>query len=240
LVKRFDAAVRQKGDTVHIPKISNLSATDKSASTAITFSSPTEDKVTITVDKHKHIAVIIEDVLDAQAAYNLAEEYKEKISYGLAKQVDTDVLGLYSGLSQSVGTAGVVPDDNRFLRAVQYLDDADAPFNDRAFIMAPSLKASLLANDKYVSQDYVNDMPVKTGLFGQRYGIPFYVSTNVPTSGGNPINLVIHKEAFALAMQKEVTLKSDYVIDFLGTAHVGQVLYGVVEYRDAFGVQVLS
>lgn len=240
LVKRFDADVKQKGDVVHVPLISNLSATDKTAGTAVTFSSPTENKVDITVDKHKHIAVIIEDILDAQQAYNTAEEYKSKISYGLAKQVDTDILALYSSLSQSVGTAGTPPTDLNFLRAIQYLDDADAPDNDRSFIMAPSCKASLLAIDKFVDQDFVGDRPTVSGVFGARYGIPFYVSTNVPASGGNPINLIIHKEAFALAMQKSVTLKSDYVIDFLGMAHVGQVLYGVAEYRDAFGVQVLS
>lgn len=240
LVKRFDADVKSKGDVIHVPKISNLDATAKSASTAVTFSSPTEDKVDITIDQHWHISFIIEDILDAQAQYMLSEEYKNKATYGLAKKVDTDVLALQSGLSQSTGTAGAPLGDTTVLRALQYLDDADAPFNERAFIMAPSAKATLLAIDRYVDSNFVGEMPVKTGLFGQRYGMPFYVSTNVPTSGGNPINLMIHKEAFALAMQKDITMKSDYVLDFLGMGHVAQVLYGMSEYRDAFGVKVLS
>ncbi len=240
LVKRFDSDVKTKGDVIHVPKISNLSATAKSASTAITFSSPTEDKVDITIDKHYHIAVLIEDILDAQAAYNLTEEYKEKISYGLAKQIDTDILALYSGLSQSVGTAGTPPTDGNILRAIQYLDDADAPFKDRSFLMSPGTKASMLQIDKYVDGDFVGDKPTVTANFGQRYGLTFYVSSNVPTSSSNPINLIFQKEAFACAIQKNLTMKSDYVIDYLATAHVGQVLYGVAEYRDAFGVQVLG
>lgn len=241
LVKRFDADVKSKGDTIHVPKISNLSATAKSASTAVTFSSPTEDKIDISISNHYHIAFIIEDILDAQSQYMIAEEYKGKASYGLSKQVDTDVLGLYTNITQSVGTAGTPPSDPNILRAIQYLDDADAPMADRAFIMAPVLKAALLAIDKYVSQDFTGmDLPVKTGVFGQRYGIPFYVSTNVPTSGGNPINQLIHKEAYALAMQKDVTIRQQYVIDFLGNATVAQVLYGVAAYRTTFGVQVLS
>ncbi len=241
LVKRFDADVSQKGDTIHVPLISNLTATAKSASTAVTFSAPTEDKKDINIDKHYHIAFIIEDILSAQSAYQLSEEYKNKASYGLSKQVDTDVLGLYTNLTQTVGSAGVPPTDGNILRAIQYLDDADAPFEDRAFIMAPSLKATLLAIDRYVDSDFVGtDQPVKTGRFGQRYGLSFYVSTNVPTSSGNPINQLIHKEAYALAMQKDIMVRNQYIIDFLGDATVAQTLYGVAAYRTTFGVQVLS
>lgn len=241
LVKRFDADVSSKGDVIHVPKISNLTATAKSASTAVTFSSPTEDKVDITINKHYHIAFIIEDILDAQAAYNLSEEYREKASYGLAKQIDTDILALNSGITQSVGTTGVPPTDNNILRAIQYLDDADAPMRDRSFIMRPSLKSTLLAIDKYVDQNFVGDKPTVNGVFGQRYGIEFYVSTNIPLDGSNnPINQIIHKEAYALAMQKNITMKSDYVIDYLGTAHVAQTLYGVAGYRADHACLVLS
>lgn len=241
LVKRFDADVQSKGDTIHVPIVSNLTATAKSASTAVTFSSPTEDKIDISINKHYHIGFIIEDILSAQSAYNLSEEYKNKVAYGLAKQVDTDVLGLYSSVTQTVGTSGTPPGDNDILRAIQYLDDADAPDTDRSFIMKPSLKATLLAIDKYVDKDFVDDMPVKTGLFGQRYGLMFYVSTNVPTDGSsNPINVVMHKEAYACAMQKNLTVKSDYVIDYLGTAVVGQVLYGVNNYRTDHACLVYS
>lgn len=241
LVKRFDTDVRTKGDVIHVPKVSNLSATAKSAGTAVTFSAPTEDKVDITIDKHYHIAFIIEDILDAQSQYNLSEEYKRKVSYGLSKQVDTDILGLNSGITQSVGSAGVPPTDGNILRAIQYLDDADAPYSDRSLIMRPALKATLLGIDRYVDTNFVGDMPVKTGLFGQRYGINFYVSTNIPVdAGSNPINQLIHREAYACAMQKDITVKSDYVIDFLGTAVVGQTLYGVAGYRATFGCLVLS
>lgn len=241
LVKRYDRDVIRKGDTVHVPIISNLTATSKSANTAVTFSSPTESVVDIAINAQYHIAIMIEDILDAQSAYDLAQEYQGKISYGLAKQIDTDILGLYSNITQSVGTAGNPPSDINFLRAIQYLDDADAPASDRAFIMAPACKAALLAIDKYVSQDFTGmDLPVKTGVFGQRYGIPFYVSTNIPTSGGNAINQLLHKEAYCAAIQKDITIKSQYFLDFLGMGYAGQVIYGVKTFRAAFGVQVLS
>jgi len=243
LVKRFDAEVAAKGDILHIPLISNLVATAKSASTAVTFQSPTENKVDLTVNAHYESSILIEDILDNQSAYNLAQEYKEKMSYALSKKVDTDVLALYTNLSQSSGTSGVQPSDDDVLRGIQFLDAADAPNKDRAFIMGPSCKAALLGIDRYVSTDFTGagDIPVKTGLFGQRYGLLFYVSTNLPTdSNGYMVNQMIHKEAYACAIQKNITMKSDYVIEHLATAYVAQVLYGVITYRAAFGVTILG
>lgn len=243
LVKRFDAEVQNVGQIVHIPKISNLVATAKSANTQVTLQAPTETKLDLTVNKHYESSFLIEDYLEAEAAYRIQEEYKEKAAYALAKQVDTDLLALNSGITQTVGTSGVPPSDLNILQAIQYLDNADAPAQDRAFIMKPSLKATLLATDRYVNQDFVGmgDVPVKTGLFGQRYGVLFYTSTNVPNdSNGNPINQLIHKEAYCAAIQKNITVKTDYILEYLGQLYVSQVLYGILGYRATFGVLVYS
>ncbi len=241
LIKRFDRDVVRKGDTVHVPIVSNLSATAKSANTVVTLSAPTENVVDISINKHYYISFLVEDILDAQSAYDLTEEYKSKTSYGLAKQVDTDILGLNSAVTQSVGTAGSPVTDPVVLRGIRYLDDADAPFENRAFVMRPAVKAALLAIDRYVDSNFVGDMPVKTGLFGQRYGMPFYSSTNVPVdASGNGINLIFHQEVYACAMQKDIKIESGRILEYLGTLNVGQVLYGVQNYRNTFGALVLS
>ena len=243
LFKRFDVDVKSKGDTIHVPLISNLSVNAKAASTQVTFNAPTENVVDININKHYECSFLIEDVLDAQSAYNLAMEYKDKQAYALAKQMDTDVLALYTNITQTVSSSGTPPTDSNILRAVQYLDDADAPAKDRVFIMRPSLKSTLLAIDRYVDTNFVGmgDMPVKTGLFGQRYGLAFYVSTNIPLDGSsNPVNIVAHKETYALAVQKDLVMRNDYIIEYLSNAYVGQVLYGVKTYRSDHACLVYS
>lgn len=244
LVKRFDAEVREKGQILHVPKVSNLTANAKSASTQVSFQSPSETKLDININQHYEASFIIEDYLDAQSGYMIAEEYKHKSVYALAKQIDTQVASLYTNITQTVGTAATDPTDQNFVRGIQYLDDADAPDTERFFVMAPKVKAAFLQIDKYVNERYtgtgIDDLPVKTGLFGQRYGIPFFVSTNVPTSSGNPINILAHKEVFCLAVQKNIEMRTDYIIEYLGQAYVTQVLWGSLTYRAAFGVQVLA
>lgn len=241
LVKRFDRDVLRKGDTIHVPIISNLTAAAKAANTQVSLSAPTEDKVDISINKHYQISFLVEDILDAQSQYDLYNEYQKKVSYGLAKQADTDIFNLYTSITQTAGTAGAPVTDPVVLKAIKYLDDADAPFEGRAFVMKPAVKAALLAIDKYVNSQFVGDMPVKTGLFGQRYGMPFYMSTNVPVDGsGYGINLIFQEEVYACAMQKEIKVESQRILEYLGTLTVGQVLYGVANYRNTFGCLVYS
>ena len=240
LVKRFDAEIKAFGDVLHVPQISNLAATDKVTETAVTFLAPTESKIDITINKHKHIAFLIERNLDAKSRYELAEEYKKKMAFGLAKQVDTDLLGLQSSLSQSEGTDNVALGDSNVLRAIQYLDDADAPEDDRHFVMSPATKMDLLAIDRYVNSDYQSDKPLTKGAFGERYGLMFHSSTNVPAGTAGRINLIFQREALALAMQRDITMYSDFIIEHISDAYVGDCIYGVAEYRDAFAVKMLG
>jgi hypothetical protein len=242
LVKRFDAEMKSFGDVLHIPKISNLSATAKSASTAVTFSSPTEGVVDLTINKHYHVALLIERNLDAKSKYNLAEEYKEKMSYALAKQIDTDTMALQSGLSQTVGTDNVAVTDAVLLSAIQKLDEADAPESDRSCVVSPATKMDLIQISRLSSSDFVNmaDRPVVNGFFDSRYGVNFYVTNNTVAGSSGHVNVLFHKEALALAIQTNPQLYSDFIIEYLGDAYVMDVKYGVVEYRDAFGVTILG
>ena len=78
LVKRFDSLVTGKGDVINIPNLSNLTASDKSASTQVTLQAPTETNTTISINKHKESSFLIEDILKVQSNYELMGEYTSK------------------------------------------------------------------------------------------------------------------------------------------------------------------
>ena len=62
-VDDYSAMVKNSGDTIHIPKIAMDGVETKSNSTAVTFSaSGTEGKVDLSIDKHKYLANIFEDI----------------------------------------------------------------------------------------------------------------------------------------------------------------------------------
>jgi len=90
LVKRYDALVKSRGDTIHIPKISNLSANDKTANTEVTTQAIAETEVTININKWKEASFEIEDIVKVQSNYDLMAEYTEK-----AKPTKTGLLKPY-------------------------------------------------------------------------------------------------------------------------------------------------
>ena len=261
LVNRQFEADMEMGDTLHIPDISDLAARVKAADTDVTFETITEGKVDVLIDKHYYAAFKLEDIVKVQADQDLQARYTEKVGYALAKKIDTDLLGLYSGLSQTVGSAGVAITDPNLLTAIQYLDDADAPSGERFLVIKPAQMKALLGIDKFVRADAVGYLaamsPIVTGhlqaggfdptqvkgYFGQIYGISVYISTNVATTGTSPVstyNLLFHKDAFVLVSQQDIRFQQDYNIRSLANEVVADTIYGVAEFRDAFAVKVLT
>lgn len=253
LVKRFDSLVKGRGDTIHVPHISNLTANNKVANAEVTTQAIQESETTIEIDKWKETSFEIEDIVKVQSNYDLMSEYTNKAGYAIARSVDTDILALYSGLSNpAVGTYGADLGDTELVEAIQALDEANAPIEDRAFVIKPSQKAAIMKLDKFVKADYLGQYnqatPVVRGpnnryLWGEIYGIPVYYTTQVPSTLASPVethNILFHKEAFALALQQAPRTQSNYWAKDLAWLVTVDVIYGTKVYRPDFGVEVKS
>lgn len=258
--RQFEAEL-QMGDTLHIPDVSNMTVGNKAANTDVTFETITEGETQVLVNKHKYAAFKLEDIVAVQASQDLMARYTDRIGYALSKQVDTDLGALYTDLGQTVGSQGSAVTDANLRRAIQYLDDADAPSGDRTWVVKPSAMADILGIDKFVRADAVgylasmspivkatlekgefNPAEVK-GYFGQIYGVAVFVSTNVASSGTSPItyhNMLFHKDAFILVMQQDIRIQNDYNIRSLAEEVVADVLYGVKTFRSTFAVDYLT
>lgn len=253
LVKRYDSLVASRGDTIHIPNLSNLSANDKSANTEVTLQAVTETETTISIDSHKEASFLVEDIVKVQSNYDLMAEYTSKAGYAIAEQVDSDVLGLYTGFTNTdVGTYGSDVTNAVVLSAIEALDLANAPLEDRAFVFDPRQKTAIAQIDQFVRADYLgnyeSEKPAASGpqsrfMWGELWGIPAYYTNQVPTTAGSPTqyhNVLFHKEAMALALQQKPRVQSEYILEYLGTLVVCDVIYGVESLRGAFGIEIRS
>jgi len=248
-VSRFDSE-SQGAKSVYIPNLSNLSALDKIANTSVTLQSPTETSIQLLLDKHKHVAFVIEDALKVQQNYNLLSEYTNKAGYALKKALDTDLANLATGFSQNAGTYNTTITTTAVLTAVQALDDADVPQSDRVWVLKPHAVNDLRTISDYTRYDGTGYAGAQAngaigngsggrenGLVGMLYNAPVYMSTQVYQTGNNISNLYIHKEAIALGIQQDVRVQSDNRIDYLGTLVVADLMYGCLERRDNAGVE---
>ena len=253
LVRRFDSQVKARGQALQIPTIVNISATAKSVNTDVVATSNTETAITLNISSWYYAAVKIEDMAAVQASYDLRSLYAEKIGYGVAKQVDSDVLGNYTGLTVTdVGAYGSDVDDATLLSADLALNLNDVPREDRAFIVHPYQIKALLAIDKFVRAFDIGNVnspsriitgPNSRYLFGELYGTPVYYTNNIPTTAGTPTqyhNVLIHKEAWALAMQQAPRLQAQYLVASLAWLVVVDSIYGTTTIRPTFGVEVRS
>lgn len=245
-VHNYSAEVKEYGDTIHVPSVTEISATAKTAGTDMTFTANTEGVVDIAIDQHYYAAVKIEDIAKIQAQANLMSEYTTAIGYAVAKKMDATLAALAAGFSQTTGTTNTAITDAVILSSIQYLDEANAPFTNRHFIIKPAAKKDILSLDKFVlfqNTGAVNGSSrVLNGQLGEVYGVEIGVTTNI-TQSASPVtnqNMMFHKDALGLATQESVRVQSQYKLESLATIVAADAIWGVKEMRDTFGVLVKS
>jgi hypothetical protein len=244
LVNRdFEASV-DFGDTVHIPNVSELSTRTKSASTDITYETFTETDVDVSINQHKYASIKIEDIVKVQAQQNLQDIYTRQFGYVLGKDLDTAVNGLYDGASQTIGTLTVGLTEEDLRRGIQYLNDANHPDTERAFVFSPAEMNNLFGIDRLVSQDF-NLASLKNlnqqGLAGSIYNVPVYQTTNLEGSNAaGHDNVLMHKDFIVLIVQQGMKTEAEYSVDSLAWKLVAHQIYGLLELRDTAGVWYAS
>lgn len=235
--------IKGKGDTINVPGISNLSANAKSANSQVTLNAPTETSTILTISRHDECSFLIEDILKTQSSYNLMNYYTGKAGYAIGSLIDSRLNALVAGFSQTLGSTGTDIGDQAIRDAIELLDLANAPPEDRNLVVYPDQKNALFAIEKYFRADFRNEgnsSVLVKGKFGEIYGVPVSVTTNIGTSGGARLNTMFHKEAVACAVQLGPRTQGDYIIEYLGTLTVIDAIYGMTETRDPFGVWLKS
>ena len=239
-VTRRDSLVSDGGNKINIPFLSTYDARDKVAGTAVTFDANTETEIELTINKHKYLAFLIEDIVKVQSSYNLQEAYRGAQREALARAIDTDLASLHASAGTNIA-GGATVDDADILAVVQALDLANVPQTDRAGIVGAKVMGDLRAVNKYSTYDNTG----QTGLavsarpnVPRVYGMDLYMSNNVVDDATSTHNLFFHKSAISLAIQLKPTYKMEDSVDFIGLKSVLHTIYGVAVERSAALVDV--
>jgi N4-gp56 family major capsid protein len=258
LIKKMNMKGK-KGDVVHFPAPARADATTKSAETQVTLIAESGTEKTVTINQHYEYSRLIEDFAEVQALSSLRRFYTDDAGYALSKRIDTDILVL--GREAQGGTANndydkayiggdgstlyVNANDNEsaitdtgFRRAIQRLDDADVPMDNRNFVIPPSARNTIMGLSRFTEQAFVGSGDtIRNGQIGDMYGVKVFVSTNATTTaGGARIALLFHPEWAVLVEQLGVRVQTQYKQEYLGTLLTADTLYGVGELRDTSAV----
>ncbi len=163
--------------------------------------------------------------------------------YGTQAFIGSDGVTAWSHLD--AGNAAALADAG-VRRSMRRLDDVDVPLTNRAWVVPPVTRESLLGIPRYTEQAFVGDgSAIKTGQIGNLYGSPVMVSTDCGTtttlSGTVSARAVIyfHKSAIALAEQLRPRAQTQYKLNWLGDLFVVDTIYGTAELRDDAGLALI-
>jgi len=240
------------GDIIHTPVIVELAASAKAAQTQVVLADNAQTSVDLTIATHNHVAFMIEDKEAAQVMrqYKTQETYMKNAAYTVAKALDSSITALFVGFTAVAGTTGTALADADVLSAITQYTGNDGDLDEAAWILNPkTIWSDLMAIDKFSLVQNTNGAdPVLKGAIGSLYGRPVLSSTNVVTDGtdyhgffGNPD--AIHFATAALPGAKDsmgVRLQAEYKLEWLGVLVVADMLSGVIENREAAGVEILS
>ncbi len=261
----------QKGDTVHIPKPTRGSVNAKAAGTGVTINVETAGVFNLTIDQHFEYSRLIEDIAKIQALDSMRAFYTDDAGYAHALSLDsaihteaakltgTTTAGTsYSGAKiggdgstawvQTGSGNGSALTDAGIRRAIQTLDDNNVPARMRALVVPPVEKRRLLGLSRFTEQAFVGESgssnSIRNGLIGDIYGIPVYVSTNVPTVDSSDCTsyrpcLLVQREAMVIAEQLAPRAQSQYKQEFLADLFTVDTIYGLGTPRPEAGVVLM-
>ncbi len=254
-VSDYSAMVKGAGDTIHIPKIAIDGTESKSVSTAVTFSaSGTEGKVDLSINNHKYLANIFEDMALIQSNFELISKYTKMYGEQLARTVEDSLWAELDGFQtqQDLGTDNTFAvGDLETLLSNLYGQDQDP--NGCSLVMNNQLIADFMNPSSGVASYFVradavgagNNGDLSTGAVGLIYGMNVFYSRSVSSSltDGTVVGACYPKEACALAVQQDVRVQAQYDVEYLGTKVVADIIYGAKlldESGHLMGVNLLN
>jgi hypothetical protein len=236
--------INQAGDRVTLQIFPALSTSDIST----TDGSFTNTEVvvvpkSIIINKWKNVSADLVDIVDTQSVVQWETEFAEGFGKAIAQKQDDDVLALVGSLTTNItGSAGAAFTDPVILTSQRKLDDLEVPKEDRTWVLSPVAHSDILGIDKFVlanTTGFGKGLQVEGGRVVGLYGTPVEVSSRVTTTSGGRDNVLFHKEAFGVVMQKDFKMEKFARVRY-STNYAGSALYGVATLRDDHAVWVAS
>lgn len=265
--KDFSLDLATAGDVVRVAKTGSLSVNDKAANTEVTRQAPEDSNITVTLDKHKEVTFMVEDVAQIESRPDVIQEYLQDAILEVMEQMEQD--GFVIGQSLTNTVTGTAYESNLELADIRTarkdLTDNRAPMTNRAlFLDTEQYNVLLATSDVSYLQNYGNNSAIADGMVPTLYGFQVYESLFVqnassPTAGVD--NLALHRNALTMVSRalptygngngvRQTLLTRDgmppiritqhYDPNLLGLQVTVDALYGHAVLRNELGTRLLS
>lgn len=184
------------GDTITIRKPATFVA--KEFDEEIEVQDATETGVPVKMDKHLDVSFAVTSKQMALDIADFSKQLLEPAMQAFADKVDAYLLGLSSGITNTIDHAdgAIKPDDLVDARALI----SRAPLANRYAVVSTNAEADLLKTELFVSAEKVGDAgtALREASLGRKFGMDIYADQNIVKGSTYAPNMVFHKNAFAL------------------------------------------
>jgi N4-gp56 family major capsid protein len=238
---------------VQIPKADKFTAAAVTEGVEAQNTALTSAAVTLTASEVAFQATITDvlEVSDIPAAHGAR---LRQIGRAMADKLDVDICALFQGFANVVGATGVDLSIANILDAIFTLENADtASLGQIVGVLHPRQAADIrLAVDADSGQAYAGVAGARAaqlgpapgpGYFGAWFGIPFWMSTNVPSvnAGADRAGGIFIAD-YALGMVQKWAARVEAMRwpPIRGIVLTASAMYGVGEVEDLAGVEVTT
>lgn len=179
------------GDTLDIVKPGTLAVKTKAAGADYETQAPSATKLQVSLNRHKYIEVLDEDITKMLRKPDLQQEYARRMAMALAEEVDSYVFSLHPSITNTVtfnkSSASTIDASMRLLRS-RFVRNRVPVLEPKALFADTSVVDDLLSVDKYTNRDYLPDSEaVKLGAIKTIYNNNI-VESNLIDTEGSPVS----------------------------------------------------
>lgn len=246
LIRNYNL-VGQPGKAAHVgiyPALATTNITSGEGTDASNIAITASEK-TFTATEIAALATLTDTARDS-ANDDTAASIGRVLGETLAKKVDEDIAALFSGFQTTVGGSGteLTPDDILSAIAELRADSVTGPYIGVFHPYQTYNLRKVLANAGASTIPSLSDAGnevLSMGYIGRLFGVDIFESAVVTgTSGGAYVGAVMHSDALAFCLKKDLTLETQRDASLRATEIVASMTYAVGELFDAHGVQIVT
>lgn len=250
LVRQFQVPAGT-GNTARVPIYPAATAHSLTEGTDMAGTSADQAITTTTKDiamTESGIMTVLSDMISDQSPQNIIAHLGRVFGGALGSKIDSDLMGLFTGFSTSMGGgAGVELTATHIASVVATLRANAAPTDNGVYYgvfhpyqIAP-VKSALTNTFTGLTGGELSNAAMRNGYVGNLLGVQIFENSNISIDGsGDAIGAIFSKEALGLAMAHNMKVTSQYQASKRGTDVVATARYGVSELVDTYGVKVTS
>lgn len=231
------------GKQITVPRYPVQTATDVAEGTDLTNTSVSTDGSVLTVSE-VGIMTTVTDYARMTSGSNVIADVGRLFGEAIARKMDKDLLGLFTGFSLGVGSNSTALSAATIANAVARLRANSVPSDDLYCVVHPfvafDLKANLTNTFVNPASGVIQNEAMTSGYVGTLFGVPVFESANIADVDGDSVGALFHRDALGLALLQDIRIETERNASLRGDEVVATATYGVGQLFDQYGVRITA